>query len=50
MEIKVQIRAIDKNNCKRVFENMIKRLDARQEIGAEDILNITYNKNNFLGK
>ncbi len=50
MEIKVQIRATYENTCKRVFENMIKQLDACQEIGAEDTSNITYNKNNFLNK
>ncbi len=44
MEIEVQIRAINENTCKCIFENMIRRLDACQEIEDGDISNVTYNK------
>ncbi len=50
MEIEVQICAIDENTCKSVFENMIRRLDACQEIGEGNIYSVTYNKKNFLNK
>ncbi len=33
-EIEAQIHNIDENSCKRVFQNMIRRLDACQAIGG----------------
>ncbi len=33
-EIEAQIHNIDKNTCKHVFQNMIRRLDACQAIGG----------------
>ncbi len=34
-EIEAQIHNIDENTCKRVFQNMIRQLDACQAIGEE---------------
>ncbi len=44
-EIEVQIHNIEKNTCKRVIQNTIWRLDARQAIG-EGSSNITYDYKN----
>ncbi len=44
-EIKAQIHNIDVNTCKRVFQNMIWRLDACQVIGGGSS-NITYDYEN----
>ncbi len=54
-KIEAQIHNIDKNTCKLVFQNMIRRLDVYQAIG-EGSSNLTYDykncliENNFLIK